>query len=257
MILNGKMFPGLLFFILVLIMANPHSSFSQNDDIIAAREEIYQGYISNNPEKWDEGINMLKRGYTRTKGDEYRYELATANYGKIGFLLSLKKDDEAEKLTDRTIALLKDLLESNPKSAEIHSMLGAAYALKIGMSPSKTLFLGPRSADYIEKAVELNPNCPEAWVEMGNFRFHAPRLFGGNKKEAKEAFEKAAELFEQRESKNYWQYLHSLAWLGKTYEELDNNSSAKNTYDHLLKVEPDFTWAKDELLPELEKKMNK
>ena len=257
MIISGKVHSVYLFLILALTMNNPLSSYSQNDDITKARDEIYQGYINNDPDRWDNGINILKKGYTRTKADIYRYELALAYYGKIGFLLSLKKETEAEKLTDRTIALLKDLLTTNPNWAEVHCMLGSTYALKIGMSPSKTLFLGPKSAEHIEKAVKLDPNCAEAWVEMGNFRFHSPRLFGGNKKEAKAAFEKAARLFEKRDEQNYWQYLHAMAWLGKSYEELDDNPSAKETYEKLLTQEPDFSWARDELLPEIEKKLQK
>ena len=257
MIISGKGRSVYLFLILALTMNNPLSSYSQNDDITQARDEIYQGYINNDPDRWDNGINILKKGYTRTKSDIYRYELASAYYGKIGFLLSQKKEIEAEKLTDRTIALLKDLLEMNLNWAEVHCMLGSAYALKIGMSPSKTLFLGPKSADHIEKAVELDPNCAEAWVEMGNFRFHSPRIFGGNKKEAKAAFEKASRLFELRSEQNYWQYLHAMAWLGKSYEELDDNPSAKQTYEKLLAQEPDFSWARDELLPGIEKKLQK
>ncbi|MEZ4850352.1 MAG: hypothetical protein R3B93_17415 [Bacteroidia bacterium] len=66
-------------------MANPYSGFSQQKDIEKARSEIYQGYISNNPNLWNAGIDILKRGYTQTKNDVYRYELALAYYGKIGF----------------------------------------------------------------------------------------------------------------------------------------------------------------------------
>ena len=243
--------------ILIFFMANPYSGFSQHKDIEKARSEIYQGYISNNPNLWNTGIDILKRGYTQTKNDVYRYELALAYYGKIGFLLSLKEETAAEKLTDRTIALLEDLVTSHPQWAEVHAILGSVYALKIGMSPSKTLVLGPKSSKHIEKAIDLDPKSPQAWLEMGNFRFHSPRLFGGSKQEALEAFSQSAKLFESLGKTRSWEYLHAMAWLGKTYEEMGKPETALTVYQKLLQHEPSFLWAKEELLPQLEQKMNR
>lgn len=240
---------------LLFLMTFIPNLFAQQDQ---ARKWVYQGYVTGDESDWDKGISMYQSAMktsTGNKKDEITLELCIALYGKIGYYLSKENESAAEKLIDETEGYLKALLEENEEMAVAHAVLGSVYAMKIGISPSKALILGPRSADHLEKATELDPKSGVSWCELGNMRYHAPRLFGGSMSEAEDCFSKAASLFEQNQDTRRWHYLHALVWLGKSYEEQDEWKKAVETYEKTLKHEPNLEWVKDELLPNARRKL--
>ena len=52
-----------------------------------------------------------------------------------------------------------------------------------------------------------------------------------------------------------WNYLSLLSMIAKTYTELKDFNQAKSYYEKILKIEPDFLWVKNELYPDLLKKI--
>ncbi len=124
-------------------------------------------------------------------------------------------------------------------------------AFKIGMSPLKAPFLGAKSMENIDLAIKYDPESPQGWIERGNALFYMPKAFGGSKEEALQAFNKAKQFMEKEpESLHHnWIYLNVLMILGQSYEKTDNLEMAKITYDKLLKIEPNFSYVRDELYP--------
>ncbi len=51
-----------------------------------------------------------------------------------------------------------------------------------------------------------------------------------------------------------WNYLSLLALIGQSYFAMEDYKNAKIYYEKALKVEPDFLYVKNKLLPELIKK---
>lgn len=213
------------------------------------KEGVYACYIQNQGTKWAE---LLDRNFEQAASLGEQFELIEAQYGYIGYCLAKERHKEADKYIYKTQKQLKGILKDHPENARASALYGALLAMEIGRFPAKAMYLGPRSSSYIEKSKELDPNEPVAWVEQGNFRYHAPGLFGGDKQKALEAFQKAVSLFEARPTrqKNNWMYLHALVWLAKSQEELGQRSRAIATYRKALAFEPEFAWVKDELLPE-------
>ncbi len=85
---------------------------------------------------------------------------------------------------------------------------------------------------------------------------HAPVMFGGDKEEGLIFFEKAITQMEatQGATVNNWFYSNLLTLLARYYEERKEYVKAGETYRKILRVEPNFTWVKNELYPEFQKK---
>lgn len=219
------------------------------------RSRVFQGYLTNSPEQWREGIRILEQALTRTPDDAIlQEELALARYGLIGYCIASESCSDTEDLLDNTEELLEKVVKAKPNSGRAHALLGSTLAMKIGLSPAKAIFLGPSSSRHIEKGTKLGANEATVWVEMGNMKFHAPALFGGDKEEAVKCFTKARKLFDQypQQKAGNWQYLHTMAWLGQSLEATGKASEARSVYEAVLEEYPEFSWVKNELLPKLQ-----
>jgi tetratricopeptide (TPR) repeat protein len=115
----------------------------------------------------------------------------------------------------------------------------------------KAVVLGPESMKHINHAVEIGPERPQGWIEKGNALFYMPKMFGGSKEKALEAYRKAIRLMEEDPARisDNWMYLNLLMILGQSYEETDQLQMAKTTYEKVLQVEPGFTYMRDEVYP--------
>ena len=85
-----------------------------------------------------------------------------------------------------------------------------------------------------------------------------PAAFGGSKKKALEYLLTAQKLIEKDASQlnENWNYLSLLAFIGQAQMEIKEYTLAKTTFDKILKLEPGFSWVKDELYPQLLNKIN-
>jgi tetratricopeptide (TPR) repeat protein len=95
------------------------------------------------------------------------------------------------------------------------------------------------------------------YIQNGNSQFYMPPVFGGSKTEAVAHFKKAEILMESNKAQlvNDWNYLSLLALIGQSYFAMEDYKNAKIYYEKALNVEPNFLYVKNELLPELIKKL--
>ncbi len=244
----------LLFFAGMTLGFLPSSEVTLPREALAARQQSYQAYVSNQPSLWLSAMSTLRNlsQAKRHQDPELLYEWSLAEYAYVGYCIGTESiapgfDDRIITLQERLEGLL-DLRKNDPK---VEAMLGAVLAMRIGRSPARGIYLGPRSSSYIEDAMQHGPQSPEAWVEQGNMRFHAPALFGGDMDQAIVCFRRAAALFASQPDRAHhnWLHLHALAWLGKSYEAKSQWSDARRAYEQALTVEPEFSWVKSELLP--------
>jgi len=179
-----------------------------------------------------------------------------AEYGLIAWCIGEDRcqEDEVEARLDRTEGYLKALTALPGGAARGYATQGALLAMRIGLSPAKAVYLGPRSSSYLDQAMAADPQEPAAWVEKANMYYHAPGWLGGDKAKAIQYFAEAARLYEARPALRQanWLYLHSLTWLGRAYADTGQLAEARRTYRRLLAFEPGFSWVRDELLPEVE-----
>lgn len=223
---------------------------------IKAKGLVFKGYCGNDRNDWKNGISELNIIHEANPDDgQALFDLIQSQYGYIGYCIAREDDGVDDKIDDTLLEIQK---LSGMKGFESHAeaLRGAMLAMKIGLKPLRAFGLGPKSEKALKHAVELAPENPLVWVEMGNMKYHAPGLFGGSNTEAITCFKKAIALYNETPElkSDNWQYLHSLAWLGKAYEEEELYGKAVDAYEKALEFAPDFSWVKNELLPAAKKK---
>ena len=183
------------------------------------------------------------------------YYIALADY-RIAGLLEGESKDPSEHL-NAAVEHLKKATEIDPQAAEAYSLLSSVYGWQIGLSPMKSMLLGPRVGKAAQKAKQLAPDNPRVVLSAAISDFNTPKMFGGSKEKGLQGFQRAAELFAQEEPTDpiqpVWGHREAYAWLGIAYQNQGELESARAAFEKALEIDPDFGWVKYALLPELEK----
>jgi tetratricopeptide (TPR) repeat protein len=221
------------------------------------RSEVYYAYVNNKMERWKNVMDRMEA--IKFKSNEMIIELINYEYGYIGYCMGVEKKDEAKKYFDLATKNIETLEKTGYKISEINAYKSAFYGFRIGFNKLSAPFNGPKSIDYAKKALEQNKENYLAYVQYGNAQFYMPAAFGGSKKEAMAYFLKAKAILERNpeETKGNWNYLNVMTLIGQAYTALEDYNSALTTYEYILSFEPGFTYVRDELYPELKKKMAK
>jgi len=246
---------NLLITIIFLFIMSTQILFAQNFNHYTC--VIYKAYIQNDMSLWIAGMDQFTGKYRETNNLDFLYESAIAQYGLIGYYVGNKLHQQAERNIDIIEKNLEILIKSYSHASNAYALKAGINGMKIGIHPVKAVYLGQFNQDYIKASFDLDQNNPIVWMEKGNAAYHTPSIFGGSYVEAAEYFSKAITLFEKEKqmTKCNWLYMHCLIWLGKSYEMMKNYQKALTIYEKILKIEPEFSWVKNTLYPELKKKM--
>jgi tetratricopeptide (TPR) repeat protein len=218
--------------------------------------QIYQFYLEGRMDQWKEVMDQMYSEYEKTASMELLYELTEAQYGYIAYCLSVKQKKEAAKLLDLADEHIETLLKWQKNNPRIYSLKGALYGFRIQLKPLRAPSYGKKSVKANDKAIQLGPREPQAWMEKANIAYYKPKVFGGSKSEAVLLYEKAVKLYEaipERTMQN-WLYLNCLMGLGMAYEKTDQIQAAGIVYEKVLKMEPTFKWLSEEVYPQFREK---
>ncbi|MFN8208453.1 MAG: tetratricopeptide repeat protein [Bacteroidales bacterium] len=239
-----KYFIGLIVFILSLSGAKA-----------GYREIIYGSYISSDMALWKRTIDAmhLKQG----KNNEFILELVNYQYGYIGWCLGQKRDDEAESYLELAEDYLDALEAKSFKPSYTHAYRSAFYGYRIGLSIWIAPVIGPKSIEEANQAMKLDSRNPFGFIQYGNAQYHMPAMFGGSKSHAIDYFKLAEKKMEAQMTlyAGDWNYLSLLAMIGKAYEDTGDYRAARTYYEKALKEEPNFLWVKNQLYPNILKKI--
>ena len=213
-------------------------------------ERVYRAYISDQMDAWDQVIVEL-RNRKASLSDAQLSELINFYYGYTGWAIGEGHNKKANQYILEAEDIINQLSLKYPGRPDLSAYKGAFIAYRIVIKPIRAPFLGPESMNNINHAVETGPNSPNAWIEKGNALFYMPKVFGGSKKKAMEAFKRAIQLMEKNPEiiHHNWMYLNVLMILGQSYEKIENFQMAKITYEKVLQIEPNFTYMRDKLYP--------
>jgi tetratricopeptide (TPR) repeat protein len=244
------MIPVLLLF---LILITQPFVYAQSD------QTTYEAYLTTDPvqaeTRWKAAIkkhaNVLQEHHTPAN----QYALALAQFGLLSSTMRTKNESLFEEYADQTESNLKKLTKDAVYGAEAKALLAALYGLKLGYSPWKGMYLGPKSSSLMEAARKENPSAPLIWKLYGNSKLFTPQMFGGDVAVAIQAYEKAISLYEKNPShcELNWFYIDTYAFLGQAYSKTGNAAKAVTVYERVLTLEPDFLWVKMHLLPSARK----
>jgi len=219
------------------------------------KTEIYKAYISNDMNRWKKTIDEMNR--EQSKSNDFRLELLNYQYGYIAWCIGNKKSETAESYIELGEKNIQVLEKTNGYASLVSSYKSAFYGYKIGLNKLKAPFIGPKSVECAKMAMKQDADNPCGYIQYANSQFYMPAVFGGSKKLALDYYLKAKNLIEQnhKETIEDWNYLSLLSMIAKTYTDLKDLKQAKAYYEKILKIEPNFLWVKNELYPDLLKKI--
>ena len=217
-----------------------------------ANADVYKAYVQGNMGAWKTYIDAYK-----ATSNEQKLSLVNYQYGYIGYCIDNDKDDEAEKYLKKAKALVVELEKQSYKSSMLNAYKSAFVGFEIGLSPYKAPFIGQESIDFAQKSVGQDAANYFAYVQMGNIAYYRPAAFGGSKSEGLKQYLKALALLEKNSAllKNNWNYLNLLGSIIMGYYELEQYENAKKYCIKALTIEPNFVWVKNELYPQVKKKL--
>ncbi len=224
--------------------------------LASRKTEIYKAYIGNKMDRWQNIIDKMEQ--EKTNEEDFLVQLVNFQYGYIGYCIGNDKTELAKEYLEKAEKNLKLLSNEDANPSVIHAYESAFYGFKIGFNRLRAPFYGPRSIKHAELAIEQDKENPLGYIQYGNSQFYMPPIFGGSKEEAIKYFLKAQQLMEQDSERirNDWNYLSLLTLIAQSFEEMKQYKQAQDYYEKILKIEPDFSWVKDELYPSLLQKVN-
>jgi tetratricopeptide (TPR) repeat protein len=239
---------NLLFAIITCMVCMNALSQDKTDEV------LYKAYLAadTKPEVWKNAVATRKTEYEKKPTDKLvGFKLAQAQFALLSSTMRTKDEDLFDLYYDETVELIEKLIEQDKKWAEPPALLSAVYGLKMAYSPMQGMFLGPRSGSLIEKAKKLDPSSPFVMKVYANSKFFTPEMWGGDLQEAITAYEKSIQLYEAKQEllKSNWIYIDALAFMGQAYQKNEDKGKAIAAYEKALKVEPEFSWVKNVLLP--------
>ena len=247
----------LLSLVCIVSVAYPILAQSADSLIISGRQMLQAGENANDLDAMYAARATFERALADTGLSAWgHYYIALADY-RIAGLLGEKNKDQASEHLKVAVEHLEKATEIDPEAAEAYALLSSAYGLQIGLSPMKSMLLGPRVGKASQKAEQLAPDNPRVVLSAAISDFNTPKMFGGSKEKGLQGFQRAAELFAQEEPTDpiqpVWGHREAYAWLGIAYQDRGELESARTAFEKALEVDPDFGWVKYGLLPALEK----
>jgi len=219
------------------------------------QSEIYFAYINNRMELWKSIIDSMDA--VQGKSNDMLLELINYQYGYVGYCIGFNRQEEAGSYLYLALKNIEYLEKENYESSTIYAYKSAFYGFKIILNKLCAPIIGLKSIEAARSSIELDKENYLGYVQLGNIEFYMPSAFGGSKKEALEFYLKAREIIEKKPENIHenWNYLSLLVVIGQSHYYLNEYDSAKSVYDRILELEPGFLYVKNELYPQLLKKM--
>lgn len=190
-------------------------------------DQIYHAYIDGNIAEWANVIRIMEQKNLSTV--EAKLELINYYYGYTGYLIGREDHITAGKYITKAERLINEVIKLSPGNSSAYAYLGSMDGFKMKIDSYKTVLLGPRCLENINKSVALDPRNPQAYLERGNASYHTPAVFGGSKEEAIQYYLKAIALFEEMNMDNKnWSYFNALTLLAQAYEKTGQKQKAEN-----------------------------
>ena len=218
------------------------------------KNTIYKAYVNNNMREWKSTIDEMQLETKKT--DEFLLDLINYQYGYIGWCIGNDEKKQALKYLKLAESNVEVLKKRAVYPSYVNTYESAFYGFSIGLNKLKAPFVGPKSINAAKLSMQENPANPYGFIQYANAQFYMPPIFGGSKTEALEYYHQAQSIMEEDPItlKNDWNYLSLLTNMAEAYTEIKEYDKAEQYYKHILEIEPNFLWVKDELYPNFIKK---
>lgn len=203
---------------------------------------ILQGRLAR--DKGDiESLEALIRGARdeATRTNSFDANLRTALL--YACLVEAAHDHQNDKVVKQAaqdgVAAAERAVKLNAESSEAHRLVGELLGELIPHVFAGGMRYGSRSTGEIEKAMQLDPHNPNAYVARGNNYFFTPKAFGGDKEKAIDTWKKAIAIAPTSDAAE-----GAHIWLARAYQSLGKSENATTEINEALKMNPDRLFAK-------------
>lgn len=159
------------------------------------------------------------------------------------WLCEAAHDHQNDKLVKQTaqdgVAAAERAVKQDSESSEAHRLVGELLGQLIPHVFAGGMRYGAHSTAEIEKAIQLDPHNPNAYVARGNAYFFTPKAFGGDINKAIETFKKAIATDPTADAA-----ATGHIWLAKIYQSVGKSDDAASEINEALKMYPDRLFAK-------------
>lgn len=225
---------------------------AQTKEIVQLEEKAYIAFINSSIFMWSQiALEADKILNNESSNKEQKVKAIEFKYGFLYSCLSNNDEETYEKHLNKILEQIEILIKEHPNSSSLHTVNAGLMSIQMGFSPMKGMTLGQLSGKHIDKAISLDSLNADAWRQHASSKYFTPKMFGGDINVAIKSYERTIKLYSETYNTKDWKYLDALAWLGIAYEKNDMPQKAKEVYEKALSIEPEFTWIKNHLLPNL------
>jgi tetratricopeptide (TPR) repeat protein len=168
------------------------------------------------------------------------YQSAIAYSYAAEVAMEMRDKGAAQRAAEAGAADAEKAISLNGKNADYYRVLGTLCGQVIPANPIMgALSFGKRAKDALDKAIEMDPKSPKAFVAHGVGYYYLPVNFGGGPDNAIKDFKQAIAL----DPKSADAYL----WMGIALKKQHQNAQAREALTKSLQLDPDRAWTKDQL----------
>jgi tetratricopeptide (TPR) repeat protein len=168
----------------------------------------------------------------------YRSAIAYSYAAEVA--MEVRDKGAAQRAAEAGAADAEKAIALNGKNADYYRVLGTLYGQVIPANPILgALSYGKRAKDALDKAIEMDPKSPKAFIAHGVGYYYLPSNFGGGPDNAIKDFKQAIAL----DPKSADAYL----WMGIALKKQNQNAPAREALTKSLQLDPDRAWTKDQL----------
>jgi tetratricopeptide (TPR) repeat protein len=238
----------ILLVIMFVMLCRPNIEASYKSD-------IYKAFINSDLTKWKKIIDQMDQ--QKNKSNDLFLELLNYQYGYIAWNLGNNKCKQAESYLEAGEKNIKILEKKCYQPAIVNSYKSAFYNFRVALYKLQAPFVIPKSVLCAKKAVKLDGNSYFAYIQLGNIEYYMPSILGGSKALAIKYYERALCLMEKdlHQLNEDWNYLCLLTMIALAWQDIGNYQKAKNYFNKILTIEPDYKWVREDLYPSLLKKI--
>jgi len=185
------------------------------------------------------------------------YYVALADFRLASSYLIAGNAAESERNIGEGQKYLEKAMALDPQFGEAEALYGYLMGMNLAFHPDQAMTLGMKSLEYLNRAVEKDPNNPRVHFLKGIYQLYVPEDYGGGPDSALQFLEKAVSLFEKESVtdplKPTWGRDETLTNAAMIYKQKKNEAKAVELLKKALAVNPNYGRAKAELAA-LEKK---
>jgi len=168
---------------------------------------------------------------------QFQHALAESYVAEVA--MELKDRNQARAAAEAGIASAQKAVALEPRNAEYHRVLGTLCGQILPANPLLGIRYGKCAQESVNKAVELDPKLPTAYLARGIGNYYLPPSFGGGVELAIRDFERAIQL--NPKLADAW------LWLGIAQRKAGRNAEARKSLQRVVELNPNRIWAKLQL----------